>query len=153
MIEFNGEISIIGKNYIFEKFNRKKILLMILLEAACLIITFFIKKLMPLVILLTLLFLYVAFSKSFSPEKKLLWYLPKRIKIHNNQIELQSEKKIERREIKDVKKIIDYGEFYYIFFYFKMQNPYFICQKNLIIKGSIEEFEKIFEGKIERKYI
>ena len=30
---------------------------------------------------------------------------------------------------------------------------YFVCQKDLLIEGSLEEFEKLFEGKIQRKEI
>ena len=68
------------------------------------------------------------------------------------------------KKIEDVKKIVDYGEFYYISYYFpeKWVNIIFyfphklsccICQKDLIVEGTIEEFEELFEGKIERKII
>ena len=47
----------------------------------------------------------------------------------------------------DIKSIYDYGEYYHIW-----QGDLFLCQKNLLTEGSIEEFEKIFEDKIIRKY-
>ena len=54
-------------------------------------------------------------------------------------------------EVINVKKVVDYGDFYDINFYFpRWRNC--ICQKDLIKQGTIEEFEKLFEGKIVRKY-
>ncbi|MBQ2702084.1 MAG: hypothetical protein IJF64_03745 [Clostridia bacterium] len=56
------------------------------------------------------------------------------------------------RSIDDVKKVIDMGEFYDIIFYFPNQWSNCICQKDLIIKGTIEEFEEFFKDKIVRKH-
>lgn len=47
-----------------------------------------------------------------------------------------------------IKKIIDEGNFYVIIF--GEHSNGIVCQKNLIVEGSIEEFEKLFEGKIVR---
>lgn len=61
---------------------------------------------------------------------------------------------IQRFEIKafdDVKKVVDMGDWYKIYFYFPNKSNIFICPKNLISKGSIEEFEKMFSGQIMRK--
>ncbi len=55
------------------------------------------------------------------------------------------------KTIEDVKEIVDYGEFYHIAFYFTKGIGNAFCQKDLIVKGSIEEFEKCFEGKIIKK--
>ena len=54
------------------------------------------------------------------------------------------------RKPEDVKKVLDYGEFYEFRFYF----PWcfgVICQKDLLVEGTIEEFEQFFDGKIVRK--
>ena len=53
-------------------------------------------------------------------------------------------------KIQDVKKILDYGEFYAIIFYFPNADRRFICQKDYIVQGTIEEFEQLFKGKIVR---
>lgn len=50
-----------------------------------------------------------------------------------------------------VKAIYDWGAWYSFDFYFPNKNIYLICQKDLIVEGTIEEFEKLFEGKIIRK--
>lgn len=50
-----------------------------------------------------------------------------------------------------VKKVVDYGRYYYIFLYRLDPSKGIVCQKDLLINGTIEEFEKLFEGKIIRK--
>lgn len=49
--------------------------------------------------------------------------------------------------IKDVETVYDYGDYYHIF----EAGDMFLCQKSLLVQGTIEEFEKIFDGKIIRK--
>lgn len=53
-----------------------------------------------------------------------------------------------------IKQIIDYGEFYQIKLYFVAHIGFefniFICQKDLLTKGTLEEFEKMFDDKIVR---
>ena len=51
------------------------------------------------------------------------------------------------RDINDAKCVKDYGDYYEVVY--KLINP-FICQKDLISGGTLEEFEAMFEGKIER---
>ena len=41
--------------------------------------------------------------------------------------------------------------FYFIKFPFGKYSDKFICQKSLLTQGTLEEFEALFEGKIERK--
>lgn len=50
-----------------------------------------------------------------------------------------------------IKKVIDYGKYYYISFYRLDPSNGIVCQKDLLTCGTIEEFEKFFEGKIKRK--
>ena len=54
------------------------------------------------------------------------------------------------KPISKVKKVLDMGEWYYVIFKFGDISNSWICQKNLLIKGSLEEFEKLFEGKLVR---
>jgi hypothetical protein len=53
--------------------------------------------------------------------------------------------------INEVRKVIDYGDFYSIRIKQQYEFGVFLCQKDLLTKGSIEEFEKTFKGKIIRK--
>ncbi len=80
---------------------------------------------------------------------------PDRILIKNDiiYINITVNKINQKRKIANVKKVFDLGSCYYIVFYFPHKSMYFVCQKDLLIEGSLEEFEKLFEGKIQRKEI
>lgn len=54
-------------------------------------------------------------------------------------------------KIEDVKRVLDKGTFYAIIFYRPNLDRRFICQKDYIVQGTIEEFEQLFEGKIVRE--
>lgn len=58
---------------------------------------------------------------------------------------------IQSYKMSKIKKVIDYGEFYYLYLYRIDPSKGIVCQKNLLTNGTIEEFEKLFEGKIKRK--
>lgn len=57
----------------------------------------------------------------------------------------------QERNIKDIKQIDDYDDYYRIWFNFPNQSQVFLCQKDLLIEGSIEEFEERFASLIVRK--
>ena len=61
----------------------------------------------------------------------------------------QSNKFYHIQSIDKIKFIIDYGEWYHIFL--NNKNGRFICQKDLICCGSLEDFEHLFDGKIIKK--
>lgn len=53
------------------------------------------------------------------------------------------------KEVKKIKKVIDEGK-WYIVIYSGLSNA-IICQKDLLVEGTLEEFETIFAGKIKRR--
>lgn len=77
--------------------------------------------------------------------------IPKKIYIKDNTIVYISDKFTESKIVDDIREVRDYGEFYVLLFSFGNYSDKFICQKSLISKGSLEEFESLFEGKIVRK--
>ena len=77
---------------------------------------------------------------------------PKRIFVDEEYIVCVAEKYEEYRLISDADKLIDYGDFYYISFPFGKKSNNFVCQKNLLVKGTPEEFEELFADKVERRY-
>lgn len=85
-------------------------------------------------------------------EKDKESWLPKRIFADEEYIVCKSEKYEEYKLIEDASRLIDYGDFYYIVFPFGKISDKFICQKGLLTQGTLEEFESLFEGKIERKF-
>lgn len=60
-------------------------------------------------------------------------------------------KEIIKKSVNDIKEIRDYGSFYYISFNTKKILFEYVCQKDLIVSGTIEEFEEQFRDKIVRK--
>lgn len=84
---------------------------------------------------------------------KLRWYWT--VKIDDEKISLDTLDNYHKvKRLSKVRKVIDRGDFYCICFTFTgavgIRNDW-VCQKNLITKGTIEEFEKLFEGKFIRK--
>lgn len=53
------------------------------------------------------------------------------------------------KEVKKIKKVIDDGKWYAVI-YSGLSNA-IICQKDLLVEGTLEEFETLFEGKIKRR--
>ncbi len=77
---------------------------------------------------------------------------PRRIAIDDGYIICIADAFEEGREVSDVKKVRDFGTFYELVFSFNRASYKFICQKDLLVQGSLEEFEKLFEGKLEPQH-
>jgi len=75
---------------------------------------------------------------------------PKRIYTDGEAITCIAEGYTECRLVKDAKKVLDRGEYYEIVFPFGKVSDKFICQKSLLVRGTLKEFEALFEGKIVR---
>lgn len=58
------------------------------------------------------------------------------------------EKTWRKRNLTQVKKVLDCGEVYYIIFRFGDITNAWICQKDNVVSGTIGEFERIFRSKI-----
>lgn len=68
------------------------------------------------------------------------------IDTQTGRITTQSSQFFAESSIAEVVKVLDKGEWYLI--YVKSKDERFICQKDLLINGTLEEFEKVFKGKI-----
>ena len=101
--------------------------------------------------LLVLPLIIIIFSFYPGWYKSLLKKIPNTINIEEWEINGESENYYIGRCLETVKNVIDFGDWYVFNFYFPHKIRYFVCQKDLLVEGSIEEFEKIFEGKIIRK--
>ena len=98
-----------------------------------------------MLLLCLLMLIFIPFDKKF---------LPKRIYTEDGYISVIHENGTEEYKcIADAKIVYDFSEFYAIKFYFGNKSNKFICQKDLITKGTLEEFEALFEGKIERQIL
>lgn len=165
MIEFNGTVSEEARLDRMKRINKIVIIPLAVLMLFCIaaIVWISLEKafelfaiFVPLAVIdiIIIIMMYVPFVNTK------LWYseylaLPITITINNGKIinsffeesRLVSGSKF----ISRVKRVIDAGEWYYIIFKFGDIGNSWICQKNLLTQGTIEDFEKLFEGKIVRK--
>ncbi len=101
-----------------------------------------------LILICFLVVLIVAYLPKSKKENRSM--TPKKIHIEDGYIICIADKYNESRSISDVKKVRDFGEFYELVFPFGKISEKFICQKDLLVKGSLEEFEALFPDKLER---
>ena len=81
-------------------------------------------------------------------KKEHISMLPKRIYTDGEYIVCVADRYTDSKFIRDVKKVIDHGEYYELCFPFGKVSEKFICQKSLLAKGTLQDFEALFEGKI-----
>lgn len=154
MIEFKGNLSEAARNFILRQ-NQRGALFISLFALTPFIVANLCLALFEDMLFLMFLpcwILFIVLSYLIKPKgKKLEDMMTNRVVIEEACLERESSAEYNHTEIEDIKKIIDYGEFYKIVFYFPSMNSRFICQKDLITQGSIEEFEERFSDKIIRK--
>ena len=89
------------------------------------------------------------------PQKRILSFkIPIRLVIDANTISttaLGEKESMKTKPLAAVKKVIDRGEWYDIIFKYGNMSNSWVCQKDLIKKGTIDEFEEIFKSKILRQ--
>ena len=164
MIEFNGKISGVAEKHMWKKGKQLTLIIMILGLTA-----FF-----PFIILLwqklesffgfSIWQLPVAYAVVYIFLPLIAWILPISKKEKNDFttckvftdeeyiVAILGNGNEEYKLISKAKCLNDYGEFYEIVFPLSAGiSKNFICQKNLLTKGTLEEFEALFEGKIVRK--
>lgn len=94
-------------------------------------------------------FIFVVYFKRWdNPLNRNYNLLISNIVIENGTIERSGVDGYRILNLQDVKEVRDMGKFYAIIFYFPNRDRTFICEKDLLVEGSIEEFKQIFESKI-----
>lgn len=160
MIEFQGSIS--EKNQLdrMKKLDKKvtqvSILGLIFIWLVVIAIGLPLRILQDLwgeLIFCSLIMLTVPILSAYTPKKVILRFrISPHIIITEKDLSLESRsngKEVWRiRKISKVKKVLDCGEVYYIIFKFGDITNSWICQKNNIINGTIEEFESLFQTKL-----
>lgn len=153
MIVFYGELSDICKAYRSKIEARVGLIstLIIGLPLSALIVAAMVLWDWIFFVALIAVVLFIVLAYIIPIKKGVDFIFPKKVSISENILESSSERFYEKRSIDDVKKVIDMGDWYQICFYFPHKTSRFICEKKLMIEGSIEEFEKMFQSKIIRK--
>lgn len=154
MIEFNGYLTGKSERFFFKKnISYLQIAIIFAFTMVLPFIILLVKTFQALSILYAYLAVFVCLMiavRIFIPKSGKS-VIPKRIYIMDNKMVCIADNFTENRSVELVKKVYDYGEFYFISFYFGKISCYFICQKSLLTQGTIEDFEKLFDGKIVRK--
>ena len=70
--------------------------------------------------------------------------------VEDGEIKYSSSKNSDKKSVESVQKVVDYGEFYRIVFSESFASADdCICQKSLLCSGTTEDFETLFEGKMQ----
>lgn len=70
--------------------------------------------------------------------------------VEDGEIKYSSGKNSDKKSVESVQKVVDYGEFYRIVFSESFASADdCICQKSLLCSGTTEDFETLFEGKMQ----
>lgn len=153
MVEFRGEIYGNAKDFFMKKVV-EKLQFIYLVAFTCIapLALLFMYKIgvlwlfwiYPLCVAVLFFIVRIAFKKG---NKDILI---KRVYVEGKHIFSVSSNGEYKFKIESVKKIIDYGEFYFVAFSKFLIVEDIVCQKNLLTKGTLEEFEALFEDKIVR---
>ena len=157
MIEFNGSIDSYAEKF-FLKASRRQMEFVVFFTFLLIFPIFLIISVSTNYMLLTFCYLGVwalAQLVIFIPQSKKeneKW-LYRKIFFDGEYIVCENlvDKHGEFHLISEIELVIDFGYFYHIKFSFGNGRYMFICQKNLLVKGTLEEFEAHFEGKIIHK--
>ena len=149
MIEFQGKLSHESKRIL----KIKKIITTLIIEACyglllvlpLILLTIFWRK--EAIAFLIIAIIFLGLEPLTNSE---ICSYPYKITIDEVEMISYSDKTTICMPLTDVKRIVDRGHSYDIIFNFPKRNNSFICQKDLITQGSIEEFEQLFKDKIIR---
>lgn len=72
---------------------------------------------------------------------------PNKIAIYKNIVIKKSKRGEQSFMIEKVKKVVDYGDYYQIYFG-QLFNNAWVCQKDLLTAGSLQEFRSVFRNKM-----
>ena len=153
-MEFTGYLTGDAEKYFHKRMRvlGQNILLASMLLLSPAIVIFSIRFRSEVMILIYLASLVTTFLLTLIPKskKEKREITPRKITVEEDYIVCVANRYTETRLISEVKQVRDFGEFYELCFPFGRISDKFICQKSLLTKGSIQEFEALFEGKIIR---
>lgn len=151
MIEFNGYLTGSAEKQYWKNVRKfaYKILLFVIIGMIpvsvyiSLIFGFWQISIMVGILLFLLLFLFL-----LPKTKNKNTMLPKRIFTDGEMITCIAEKYADNKMLSDVKQVYEYDEYYNLVVRGGSGFFMYVCQKDLIEKGTLAEFEALFEGKI-----
>ena len=153
MIKFCGHISENNKNFIIKKEKLLFFLAALIPVIIGMILTIVAAIKINLIWLIFFIPLLFFLSTPLFPlsKKTIELMIPSKITITKTIITSEGTSFKTTKNLSDVKKVIDYGNFYQVCFKWPKKSYKFLCQKDLITEGTIEDFEKMFSSKIVKK--
>lgn len=149
MIEFDGYISGISEKWCYKRnwfFGMKMFWIALLLVSPTILYLGVKINNWAIIGLYGSLFVITPLLSLVSQSKKSRkMTTPKRVFTDGEIITCVTDKNVETRYIQDVKFVNDYGEFYELVFPFGKISKNFICQKSLLVGGTLEDFEMLFK--------
>lgn len=153
MIVFNGELSENNKKFLNRKMKNVSIIstciLSIILVIPITLAVVFDDTIWAIAYII--IPALILFSVVPIPKKKWDTICPTEISINDETVIIHGETFHQEREISQLKRIIDFGDCYKMEFVFPHKSFSCLCQKNLMVKGTLEEFEERFADIIVRK--
>lgn len=156
MIDFKGELTCKGRKYVLRKRSNMLMLVWTVVAIIILPFAFYVAKILGMLFFWFYILMCVAVLIIFAlPAGKIdqKSFMPVRIffDLRDEIVVKKSETTESFHEISSIKAVYDYGDWYYLKFYASDRDLYFVCQKDLLVEGTIEEFEAMFADKIIRK--
>ena len=154
MIEFKGELSKTCKEFVVknEAYCARRAATIAYVPFAVAEIIWWAVSGKLLVLIALPVLVMAAFLAGIKPnEKGYGLIMTKWVTIEGNDLECEGDQFHETKTMDQIKCVIDYGEWYKFEFRLPGNCQRFICQKDLITQGTIEDFEKLFADKIIRR--
>lgn len=149
MIEFRGELSKECKEFMMKSVRKAEHIISIILAIIWLIpgiaLGWFLQ--MPIIYPLWMIVVVIIALAPIIGKNKGDGTFPEKVYVENGKITAESEHFYSEVSLDDVYKVVDYGEWYHVLFLEEMDKR-FVCQKDLIKQGTLEEFEALFEDKL-----
>ena len=157
MIVFQGELSAKSKEYMLKSYRKKHSRYLFVFSLVSAAVWGFLGFKTNVWILfgsgmgVSLFMMILSFLPNVVYEEKYFNKnnIPNIVTIDDEYIEIEGDVAYSKRKIEDVKSIIETEDFYYFNFYLPYEMN-FLCQKDLLVTGSIEEFEERFSYLIKR---
>ena len=151
MFEFKGKLSKECEDFLYNKQRRLELISCgvgaTVFSIVIIVFAILVNPILFWGLILPLLFVIAPILPT--TKKGFLQRMPNRIlfDFEKDTIFYQSEKSKDTYRISQIEKIFDHGNFYHIIFE-PVPDSYYVLQKDLMIQGTISEFEECFNDKI-----
>ncbi|MBQ2793112.1 MAG: hypothetical protein IJF05_00255 [Clostridia bacterium] len=148
MIEFAGELTGESKRFVIKNMRRVAFLASVVIFLFFGVPTVVFAMAYNYLLFLFLIPISIVLLNPFFQSDNMKKPFTVKITIESKELVYEHENLYNSYNISDVEDVIEYSEFYHILF--NNFNKNFVCQKDLLTKGTIEDFEALFEEKITR---